>query len=115
MTCIITVFLAVPLQMLIAFEIIKGEFFVVVDLIVIMHGFTIRSKKCQDIVVIKALHIFMFMSCVVCNGFVPIETKTCTAFVDRDDSIIPVYNRSSDQQKMQILTEWKQHLRCTPL
>ena len=67
MAGIVAVFLAVPLQVLIAFEIIKAELLVVVDLVVVMHGFCARSQQRQNVVIINTFHVFMHVSCVVGN------------------------------------------------
>ena len=115
MTGIVRILLAVPLEMLVALDILKAELLVVVDSVVVVHDFDVFSQNAKNIVCLKALHVFVLMSSVIGNVLVTIETEACSLLKDEDDSIIPVNQASADENALKLHTELAKSLGCARL
>lgn len=107
MAGIIRILLAVTLKMLITLDILKAVLFIVVYGVMVVHGFGIRCQEIQYIVVIKAFHVFVCMRCIVGNRLVSIKSETCSLRKHEDDRVVPVNDLSCDQDKLQILANWR--------
>ena len=91
MTGIVRILLAVPLEMLVALDILKAELLVVVDSVVVVHDFDVFSQNAKNIVCLKALHVLVLMSGVIGNALVcrlTTDPASRDMFPDRSETLL---------------------------
>ena len=67
---------------------IKGD--IVIDSIVVMHGFRITCQKRQYVVLLQAFESLLHMCSIERDGLIPIESEACAFRIDENDCVIPV-------------------------
>ena len=76
--------------MLVAFEVLEVECRIVIDSIVVMHGFRITCQKRQYVVLLQAFESLLHMCSIERDGLIPIESEACAFRIDENDCIVPV-------------------------